>query len=82
MAIWSLTTDTERGVETSLYLTEEQAYEALAAFWFPGPDDANNYHAMLAAINEGIEAVIVWFEAYLERTSDDARVVVDCHENP
>lgn len=35
MTVWSLTTDTDNGINTSLQLTEFQAYETLILKWLP-----------------------------------------------
>jgi hypothetical protein len=83
---------TEAGLSTSLYLTEEAAYIALADDWFvPAEDggdeqeqvDYNDHQAMLTALRVGgIPAASRWVDEYLEAHMDSGRVMIERHDHP
>ena len=92
MTIWSLTTDTDNGLSTDLYLTEHDAYAALIRAWFPshekqGHPDHADYAASHAALNEGIpevgvSAIYTWFSSYIDRSGDCDSFIVTRHDHP
>ena len=86
--IWSLTTDTDDGINTSLHLSERNAFEALATYWFSGasselePSHKDEYASLLTALSLGTENASLWLEEYLQRTNSDSRVALRRHSLP
>lgn len=86
MTVWSLTTDTDAGLFTSLYLNEEACYIALIEEWFgrePMDEEDNaNRRAAYAALAQGIQPVLKWFSDYCARTSSCDNYAIERHDHP
>lgn len=85
MTVWSLTTDTDTGLMTNLYLSEGLAYDALIRYWTK--DGSVAQQEAFAALAQGIpevgeSAISRWFADYLERTCSDDRFTIERHDHP
>lgn len=85
MTIWSLTTDTDAGLMTDLYLTEGLAYDGLIRRWLN--KDTVSFTDAMKALAKGIpevgeSAISRWFDDHLKSTCSDNRFAVERHDHP
>jgi len=86
ITIWTLTTYTDYGLQTSVHLSELDCYRRLIERWFPigEPECEQDREASLIALSEGIEGanspIIRWFEAYFEADEGSGNIAsIDFH---
>jgi hypothetical protein len=82
MIVWSLTTDTENGLFTGLYLSEGHAYEALIRDWFPEESHMSYLGEAEAALEWGIPKLKEWLSDYLESIGSLDSYLVTEHDHP
>jgi hypothetical protein len=82
MTVWSLTTDTDNGLFTGLYLTEGQAYEALIRDWFPEQSQPYFNDKATSALRLGIPQLREWLSGYLDKASSCDSYLVTQHDHP
>jgi hypothetical protein len=79
--VWSLTTDTDCGLDTALYLTEWQAYEALGREFLAEEDlEHTEYHNTLH--NHGIDAAKDWMTKWFDNTGSIDSYSITEHNHP
>lgn len=82
MTVFSLTTETQDGLATCLYLNEVQAYEALIRDWLPADSQEARRSAALAALTCGVSQLKEWLSSYLDCTGSLDSYLVSQHDHP
>ncbi len=82
MIVWSLTTDTDIGLNTDLYLTEYQTYEALIRDVLPEESHPSCNGEATAALERGIPELVKYLESYFSSGEVDGRYQITKHDHP